>query len=76
MTDSWRLNVYKIIPQVGLENLLDWMRHYLNLGVYSLLYSIGGIMEGLMAKMSEKQSYYDRRWIEQWKYSSGGDYVD
>ncbi|MDJ0516356.1 MAG: FAD-binding oxidoreductase [Trichodesmium sp. MO_231.B1] len=68
--------VIKIIPQVGVENLLDWMKHYFNLGVYSLLYSIGGIMEGLMAKMSEEQRYYYHRWIEQWKYGSGGDYSD
>ncbi len=68
--------VIKIIPQVGVENLLDWMRHYLNLGVYSLLYPVVGKMEGLMAKMSEQQRYYYHRWIEQWKYGSGGDYVE
>ncbi|MGB3507651.1 MAG: lycopene cyclase family protein, partial [Microcoleaceae cyanobacterium] len=31
--------VIKIIPQVGVGNLLDWMRHYFNLGIYTLLYS-------------------------------------
>ena len=68
--------VIKIIPQVGVENLLDWMRHYFNLGIYSLLYPVVGKMEGLMAKMSEEQRYYYHRWIEQWKYGSGGDYVE
>jgi lycopene cyclase CruP len=68
--------VMKIIPQVGIGNLLDWMRHYFNLGIYSLLYPIGGVMEGLTAKMSQEQRYFYHRWIEQWKYGSGGDYVE
>ena len=47
--------VIKIIPQVPRENLLDWMRHYFNLGIYTLLYPnpVGGIIESLMAKMSK-----------------------
>ncbi|NEQ35027.1 MAG: hypothetical protein F6K40_01345 [Okeania sp. SIO3I5] len=65
--------VRKIIPQIPRENLLDWMRHYFNLGIYSLLYPIGGIIENLIAKISEKQRYYYHRWIEEWKYGSGGD---
>ncbi len=68
--------VIKIIPQVGVENLLDWMRHYFNLGIYTLLYPIGGVMEGWMGKMSEEQRYYYHRWIEKWQYGSGGDYMD
>ncbi|MDE5078514.1 MAG: FAD-binding oxidoreductase, partial [Trichodesmium sp. St2_bin6] len=68
--------VIKIIPQVGIGNLLNWIKHYLNLGVYSFLYPIGGVMEGLTAKMSEEQRYYYNRWIEQWKYGSGGDYIE
>ncbi|MEB3342655.1 FAD-binding oxidoreductase [Okeania sp.] len=68
--------VIKIIPQVGVGNLLDWMKHYVNLGVYSLLYPVGGKMENLIAKMSEEQRYFYRRLMEQWKYGSGGDYVE
>ncbi|MDJ0556212.1 MAG: lycopene cyclase family protein [Microcoleaceae cyanobacterium MO_207.B10] len=68
--------VIKIIPQVGLGNLLDWMRHYLNLGIYSLLYPIGEVMEPLVTKMPQARKYYYRRWIEQWQYGSGGDYID
>lgn len=30
------------------------MKYYLNLGVYSFLYFIGGVMEGLMVKMLEE----------------------
>ena len=68
--------VIKIIPQVGIENLLDWMRHYFNLGIYTSLYPVGRRIESLIAKMSEEQRYYYHRWIEQWKYGSGGDYID
>ncbi|GFZ92848.1 NAD(P)/FAD-dependent oxidoreductase [Okeania sp. KiyG1] len=66
--------VIKIIPQVGIGNLLDWMRHYFNLGIYSLLYPIGDMMGLLVTKMSLVQHYYYRRLIEQWQYGSGGDY--
>ncbi|NEP82928.1 MAG: FAD-binding oxidoreductase [Okeania sp. SIO3B3] len=68
--------VIKIIPQVGIENLLDWMRHYFNLGIYTLLYPVGGAIEFLLIKNSLVQEYYYHRWIEQWKYGSGGDYID
>ena len=46
--------VIKIMPQFGVENLLDWMRYYFNLGIDKLLDPVGGVMEGLMAKMSEE----------------------
>lgn len=68
--------VIKIIPQVGVGNLLDWMRHYFNLGIYTLLYPIGAAMEPLVKKMPQVQNYYYRRWIEKCQYGSGGDYID
>ncbi|MDY7006788.1 MAG: FAD-binding oxidoreductase [Cyanobacteriota bacterium] len=66
--------VIKIIPQVGIGNLLDWMRHYFNLGIFSLLSSIGDMMGFFLTKNPLMQNYYYRRWIEQWQYGSGGDY--
>src|ERR671932_2057244 len=33
--------VIPVIPQVGLITLLDWIVHYINLGVYTGLYSLG-----------------------------------
>ena len=57
--------VIKIIPQIPRENLLDWMRHYFNLGIYTSLYPVGVIIESLVAKMSEEQRYYYHGWIEQ-----------
>ncbi|OZH55525.1 FAD-dependent oxidoreductase [Hydrocoleum sp. CS-953] len=68
--------VIKIIPQVGIENLLDWMRHYFNLGIYTFLYPVGGAIESLLIKTTLVKEYHYHRWIEQWKYGSGGDYSD
>ena len=68
--------VIKIIPQVARENLLDWMRYYFNLGIYTLLYPVRGAIEFLLIKTSLGQEYYYHCWIEQWKYGWGGDYSD
>ena len=68
--------VIKIIPQVGIENLLDWMRHYFNLGIYTFLYPVRGAIEFLLIKNPLVKEYYYHRWIEQWKYGSGGDYSE
>lgn len=67
------LIVAKIIPQVGLPPLLDWMRHYWALGAYRGLSAVGERM-GDPKGGSARQQYYIRRWLEAWKYGSGGDY--
>src|SRR5919202_6400722 len=36
--------VMPVIPQVGLTTLLDWLVHYINLGVYSSMYPLGQLM--------------------------------
>jgi lycopene cyclase CruP len=69
--------VIKVIPQVGVVNLLDWMVHYLNLGVYSALFPLGRGLEPLVmgsVGQTSRLSYYYRRRLEGWKYGSGGDY--
>lgn len=63
----------KIIPQVGLLPLIDWMQHYLNLGAYSALYPLGRSIEPWLQSLPETQQYVWRRWIDAWKYGSGGD---
>ena len=64
--------VLPIIPQVGFKTLGDWLIHYINLGIYSGLNSLGkGISE---VKMPPRQQYYFNRWLEAWRYGSGGDY--
>ena len=66
--------ILPVIPQVGLTTLLDWLVHYINLGVYSGLYSIGQRMSEPVKTLPPIPLYYCRRWIEAWCYGSGGDY--
>jgi lycopene cyclase CruP len=67
--------VAKIIPQVGLVNLLDWLVHYGNLGVYTALFWLMPMLETLVKNQSSKQQYYWHRLVDAWKYGSGNDYL-
>ncbi|HBB34517.1 MAG TPA: FAD-dependent oxidoreductase [Cyanobacteria bacterium UBA8803] len=66
--------VIPVIPQVGLTTLLDWMVHYLNLGVYSSLYPLGKIVREPLNTLPPQAQYYYHRWLDAWRYGSGGDY--
>ena len=66
--------VMKIIPQVGIANLLDWMVHYVNLGIYTGLQPLGKAVEPQVKKLSPEQQYYVHRLVEAWQYGAGGDY--
>lgn len=66
--------VMKIVPQVGIANLLDWMVHYVNLGIYTGLQPLGKVIEPQVKKLSPEQQYYFHRLIEAWQYGAGGDY--
>ncbi|MEH2347574.1 MAG: FAD-binding oxidoreductase [Nostoc sp.] len=68
--------VTKIIPQVGLASLLDWMLHYSNLGIYTALFSLSPMLETWIKNQPKEQQYYWHRLIDAWKYGSGGDYSD
>jgi lycopene cyclase CruP len=68
--------VMKIIPQVGLTNLLDWMLHYINLAGYSALYPLGRSLQPWIKTLPPTQQYYLLRWLESWQYGSGNDYSD
>ncbi|MEH2287389.1 FAD-binding oxidoreductase [Nostoc sp.] len=70
------LLVVKIIPQVGLASLLDWMLHYSNLGVYTTLLALSPMLETWIKNQPNEQQYYWHRLIDAWKYGSGGDYSD
>ncbi|MDF5721850.1 MAG: FAD-binding oxidoreductase [Rhizonema sp. PD37] len=67
--------VAKIIPQVGLGNLLDWMVHYSNLGIYSGLFWASQKLP-LIKNLPSIPQYYCDRWIDSWKYGSGSDFSD
>ncbi|MBE9120909.1 FAD-binding oxidoreductase [Tychonema sp. LEGE 07199] len=66
--------VMKIIPQVGIANLLDWMVHYVNLGIYTGLQPLGKAVEPQVKNLSAEQQYYFNRLVEAWQYGAGGDY--
>ena len=66
--------IFKIIPQVGILTLLDWMRHAVNLAGYSVFYQLGRLLEPWVKNLLPIQQYYWHRWIDAWKYGSGGDY--
>jgi lycopene cyclase CruP len=66
--------VMPVIPQVGLKTLLDWIVHYINLGAYTGLYPLGNLMSEPVKMLPPISQYYCRRWIEAWRYGSGGDY--
>ena len=66
--------VAKIIPSVGLAALLNWMVHYFNLGVYSVLAQLSEPLQSWMKHLPPRQQYYFHRWFDAWRYGSGGDY--
>ncbi|MEG5140618.1 MULTISPECIES: FAD-dependent oxidoreductase [unclassified Microcoleus] len=66
--------VLKIIPQVGIANLLDWMVHYVNLGIYTGLQPLGKAVEPQVKNLGVEQQYYFHRLVEAWEYGAGGDY--
>ena len=68
--------IFKIIPSVGFITLIDWMWHYINLGVYSVLFDIGLMLEPWNKKLPENYQYYWHRWVDAWKYGSGNDYEE
>ena len=66
--------IVKVIPQVGLESLLGWMIHYVNLGIYSALFRLSQVLQPWGENLLPVPKYYFHRWIEAWKYGSGMDY--
>lgn len=68
--------VAKIIPQVGLINLLDWVVHYGNLGIYTTLFWLSLMLETLVKYLPSQQKYYWHRLVDGWKFGSGSDYLD
>jgi len=66
----------KVIPQVGVITLLQWMLHFANLGLYAALSSLGQRLKPWVETLPPPQRYYGDRWIEAWQYGSGKDSDD
>jgi len=65
-------SVLPLLPQIGLFSLLDWLKHYLALGLYSRMYLVGKNLN----KVPFLTQYSWHRWLESWQYGSGYDYYD
>jgi lycopene cyclase CruP len=70
------LLVAKIIPQVGFVSLVDWILHYVNLLIFTLLFSASSMLEPIVKNLPSEQQYYYHRWLDSWKFGSGSDYSD
>lgn len=68
------LLVIKVVPQVGLVNLIDWMIHYINLGIYSSLSPLEKLFTHWIKNLPPQQQYYYHRLLEAWRYGAGKDY--
>jgi lycopene cyclase CruP len=68
--------VAKVIPHVGLGNLLNWVVHYGNLGIYSVLFWLSQMLQSWTKNLPSRAKYYWNRWTDAWKYGSGSDYSD
>jgi lycopene cyclase CruP len=66
--------VLPVVPQVGVNTLLNWLVDYLNLGVYSGLYPLGKLLTPLLKQLPPQPQYYYHQLLQAWKYGSGQDY--
>ena len=66
--------VLPLLPQIGIMSLINWLIHYFNLALYSGLYRVAKFFEPLAENLTPSGQYYYHRWLDAWKYGSGGDY--
>lgn len=62
------LTIMRVLIQVGPGVVFSWFRHYLMLGVYSLLHFVSKPLHRRL------QSYRAQRLFEAWRCGSGADY--
>ncbi len=67
------LLIARVIPQVGIFSLIDWTIHYINLGIYTVLFKLG-VSQRWVKYLSATSQYYYHRLIDKWQYGSGGDF--
>ena len=71
------LTPFKIVPHVGIEAFLDFLYHFINLGVYTALATYAGpIISGVAKSAPPPLRFRLQRLSEQWKFGSGLDYYD
>jgi lycopene cyclase CruP len=68
--------ILNIIPQVGMGALLDWMKHYISLANYSVLYRFKPFLNDWIKTLPPMQQYYWNQRLKSWEYGSGNDYSE
>ena len=70
------LLVVKVIPHVGIAALLEWLIHFINLGIYAGLYPIARAFKPWANKLPPSQQYLFFRGLEALQYGSGNDFEE
>ncbi|MBJ7901172.1 MAG: FAD-binding oxidoreductase [Cyanobacteria bacterium RI_101] len=63
--------VLPLLPQIGLDPLADWLKHYFNLGLYSALAPLGERLQPLTQSWSPEQKYRFNQRLQAWRYGAG-----
>jgi len=66
--------VLKVLPQVGIASLAEWLLHYANLARYAALYPLAKRFSAPIQSFPPQMQYYFRRWLDALAYGSGQDY--
>lgn len=67
--------VPEIIRTVGILPVLDWTKHFIALGLYTLLSStLEKPLKQLGPRLSPKQQFQLNRRLDQWRFGAGLDY--
>ena len=73
------LTPFKVVPHVGVVPMVDFFKHFLMLGWFTVLYRVLGtplLALSLSKSLSPATKYDIKRAVEQWKFGSGLDYDD
>jgi len=66
--------VLKVIPQVGVTLLAEWLGHYASLASYAALYPIAKSFAPSVKSLNPQMQYQFGRWLDALEYGSGRDY--
>ena len=68
----------RVIPHVGLTAIIDFMKHFICLAIYTVLSNtVGPALESSSGTLPDSAMRFRvRRTVEAWKYGSGMDYYD
>lgn len=66
--------VARIVPQVGVPAIAQWLPHYAALAGYTALYPLAQVMESSVKPLPERHQYRYHRWLDALRYGTGSDY--